>query len=140
MLTNTRNLQIEWGDCDPAGIVFYPRYFAMFDAATTGLFQRALGMTKFQMLQKYNAVGYPMVDTRARFVLPTKFGDEVKIETSVTEFRRSSFDVQHRLLKEGELAVECFETRVWVGRHPDDPARIKAQPIPSEVIARFNGA
>ena len=35
MLSNTRTLRIEWGDCDPAGIVFYLRYFAMFDISTT---------------------------------------------------------------------------------------------------------
>ena len=29
MLTYTRNARIEWGDCDPAGIVFFPRYFEM---------------------------------------------------------------------------------------------------------------
>jgi 4-hydroxybenzoyl-CoA thioesterase len=137
MLSNTRSLQIEWGDCDPAGIVFYPRYFAMFDASTTALFQRALGMKKFEFLKKYDAVGYPMVDTRARFLVPTKFGDEVTIETTVTEFRRASFDIHHRLLKGDELAVEGFETRVWVGRHPDDPDGIMARAIPDEVIGRF---
>ena len=47
MLTYVRNTRIEWGDCDPAGIVFYPRYFAMFDSCTTGLFSQALGMSKF---------------------------------------------------------------------------------------------
>jgi 4-hydroxybenzoyl-CoA thioesterase len=122
MLTNSRTLQIEWGDCDPAGIVFYPRYFAMFDASTTMLFQRALGMTKYEFLKKYDSAGYPMVDTRARFVIPTRFGDDVVIETTVTEFRRSSFDVRHRLLKGGELAVEGSETRVWVARDPADAA------------------
>lgn len=30
MYVNRRRVTIEWGDCDPAGIVFYPRYFAMF--------------------------------------------------------------------------------------------------------------
>jgi hypothetical protein len=27
--------------------------------------------------------------------------------------------------------------RVWATPHPDDPARIKAEPIPAEVRARF---
>ena len=39
MLVNRRTVRIEWGDCDPAGIVFYPRYFAMFDASTSFLFE-----------------------------------------------------------------------------------------------------
>lgn len=138
MLIHTRRLTVEWGDCDPAGIVFYPRYFAMFDASTAALFAHALGMRKPEMLETYGIVGFPMVDTRARFLAPTRFGDDIAIESTVTEFRRSSFDVRHRLLTaDGTLAVEGLETRVWTGRHPDDPARIKAQAIPREVIARF---
>ena len=96
MLVYTRNARIEWGDCDPAGIVFFPRYFAMFDSCTTALFSQALGMSKYQFTRHYEFQGYPMVDTRARFLKPTKFGDDVVIETKVAEFRRSSFDVQHR--------------------------------------------
>ncbi len=41
MLVNRRTIRIEWGDCDPAGIVFYPRYFEWFDACSTGLFEAA---------------------------------------------------------------------------------------------------
>jgi 4-hydroxybenzoyl-CoA thioesterase len=138
MLSNSRKLRIEWGHCDPAGIVFYPRYFEMFDTSTTALFERALGMTKFNFLKAYDVVGYPMVDTRARFVLPTRFGDDVVIETTISDLRRSSFDMQHRLLKDGELAVEGFETRVWVGRDPADPDRIKSRPIPPDVVAKLS--
>lgn len=50
MFTNTRSLTVEWGQCDPAGIAFYPRYFEMFDAGTAHLFAAALGMTKREML------------------------------------------------------------------------------------------
>jgi 4-hydroxybenzoyl-CoA thioesterase len=136
MLTARREIQIEWGDCDPAGIVFYPRYFAWFDACTGGLFAHA-GLPKHEMLKTYGIVGIPMVDTRAKFIVPSKFGDLVSVETRITAFRRSSFDVEHRLLKGDVLAIEAWETRVWVGRHPHDADDIKAQPIPEEVIARF---
>jgi 4-hydroxybenzoyl-CoA thioesterase len=138
MLTNRRDVRIVWGDCDPAGIVFYPRYFEMFDTSTTALFERALGMTKFQFVKAYNSVGYPMVDTRARFLLPTRYGDDVVIETTVTEIRRSSFDIRHRLMKDGELAVEGFETRVWVERDPADPDKIKAKPLPPDMVAKLS--
>ena len=137
MLTYVRNTRIEWGDCDPAGIVFYPRFFAMFDSCTTAMFSQALGMSKYQFIKHYDFLGYPMVDTRAKFLKPAKFGDDVTIETTVTEFRRSSFDVRHRLMNGGDLAVECFDTRVWAARDPADPEKIKATPIPEEVIAKF---
>lgn len=133
MLVNRRKLMIEWGDCDPAGIVFYPRYFAFFDASTAQLFAAA-GFKKQELFKRFDAIGFPMVDTRATFRLPSKYGDEVEIESTVTSFRNSSFDVYHRLLKDGELAIECFETRVWAGQDPDNPERLKSRPVPKAVI------
>jgi len=140
MLTNRRTIRIEWGDCDPAGIVFYPRYFEMFETCIATLFERATGMTKYEMLRAYQFAGYPVVEARAQFSTPAKFGDDVVAETMVKEFRRSSFDVHHRVFNAEKLAVEGFETRVWVVRHPDDPARLKAQAIPEEIIAKFTQA
>jgi 4-hydroxybenzoyl-CoA thioesterase len=133
-----RAVTIEWGDCDPAGIVFYPRYFAIFDACTAALFDAALGMKKIAWTAKFGILGIPMVDTRAKFAVPSAYGDEVVVESRVTAFRRSSFDVEHRLLKaDGALGVEGFETRVWTARDKDDPKRIRSAPIPEEVIAAF---
>ena len=133
--TNVVQRRIQWGECDPAGIVFYPRYFEMFDAATTAMFSAATGLTKYQLFETYRFAGYPMVDTRARFLIPCRFGDDVMIETSMTEVKRSSFNITHLLKMGGALAVEAFETRVWVVRDPADASRIKSQPIPEEVIA-----
>jgi 4-hydroxybenzoyl-CoA thioesterase len=77
------------------------------------------------------------VNTRSRFLIPTRFGDDVTIETRATDVRRASFDVHHRLLKNGALAVEGFETRVWV---QGDPAKgtMKGAPIPQAVIERLS--
>jgi len=140
MFVNRRRVHIEWGDCDAAGIVFYPRYFAMFDASTHALFEAA-GWKKVDLRREFDMVGFPMVDTRARFLVPSSYGDDVVIETQVAAFRNSSFDVEHRVYKatpDGEvLALEGWETRVWTGRHPDDPEKLKSRPIPKAVIARL---
>ena len=137
MLTNVYNVRIEWCDCDPAGIIFYPRYFEIFDTCTTILIERALGMNKIDYLKAYDFAGHPLVETRARFRQPTRFGDEVAIETALVGCGRSSFKVEHRLSRAGALAVEGFETRVWVVRDAADPQRVRSQPIPSEILARF---
>jgi 4-hydroxybenzoyl-CoA thioesterase len=136
MLTIKRNLRIEWGDCDPAGIVYFPRYFAFFDACTVAIFER-VGLPKQALLRQYDIVGFPVVDVSAKFMIPSKFGDDVDIVTSIREWKRSSFRVHHRLMKGDELAIEGFETRVWVGRHPEKPDGIKSRPIPRELIERF---
>src|SRR3974390_2532367 len=114
MFTNRKKIHIEWGDCDPAGIVYYPRYFAYFDNCTAALFE-AVGLPKFEMLRHYQIVGIPMVDTRARFLAPSRYGDDVEVESAISAWRRSSFDVQHRLYRGQQLAAECWETRVWAG-------------------------
>ena len=106
MFSNSRIMRIEWQHCDPAGIVFYPRYFTM-------------------------------VDTRAKFHIPGVFGDDVEIKTTITEVKRSSFSIEHQILKGGALAVEGWETRVWVGKDPADPAKIKSKPIPPDVVAKL---
>lgn len=139
MLKNTHRRMIEWGECDPAGIVFYPRYFMMFDNATTLLISRASGLTKFQLSKKYGMSGYPMVDTQAKFHSPNRYGDEVTIESEFTRIGSASFDIAHRILRDGRLTAEGFEKRVWVTRSADDPDRIRSQPIPAELAARFRG-
>src|SRR4051794_41597910 len=96
-LTNTVARRIQWGECDPAGIVFYPRYFEMFDAATTAMFSAGTGLTKDQMFETYKFARYPMVGTRARFFIPWPFGDDVMIESTITEAKRSSFHITHHL-------------------------------------------
>ena len=76
-------------------------------------------------------------EARANFLKPAKFGDVIEIASRVAEFRRSSFDVEHRISIGGELVVDGGETRVWAARDKADPEKIAAVVIPSEVIGRF---
>jgi 4-hydroxybenzoyl-CoA thioesterase len=140
MFSSTRKTRIEWGDCDPAGIIFFARYFDIFDVSTTVLLERALGMNKIEYLKAYNFSGHPLVETRARFRLPTRFGDDVTVDSMVVGCGRSSFRIEHRLTHDGALAVEGFETRVWVVRDADDPRRMKSHPIPPPIVARLTHA
>ena len=139
-LINRRRFTIEWGHCDPAGIVFNSRFFEFFDWGTWTLFERALGVKPQDLAGVFGIVGIPLVDSGARFIAPARFGDVVELTSQVNEFRRSSFDVEHRVLVGDTVAVEGRETRVWAVRDPADPSRIKSQPIPPEVVARFAAA
>ena len=132
-----RQMTIEWGHCDPAGIVFNSRFFEFFDWSTWLMFEAALGVPKADLATTFGIVGFPLVGAGARFMAPAKFGDAVDLEAEVSEFRRSSFDVRHRLSIRGQLAAEGWEKRVWAGRDPDNPNQLKSKPIPPEVIARF---
>jgi 4-hydroxybenzoyl-CoA thioesterase len=139
-LVSRRQLTVEWSHCDPAGIVFNSRFFEYFDWGTWTLFEAALGVRPPDLAGTFGILGLPLVDAGARFIAPARFGDMVELTSQVSEFRRSSFDVDHKLMVRGELAVEGRETRVWAGRDPANPAQIKAQPIPADVIARFKQA
>jgi 4-hydroxybenzoyl-CoA thioesterase len=134
---NRRQFTVEWSHCDPAGIVFNSRFFEFFDWGTWQLFEAALGVRPPDLADAFAILGLPLVDAGARFIAPARFGDVVDQTSQISEFRRSSFDVEHRLMIRGELAVEGRETRVWAARNPVKPGQLKAQPIPAEVIARF---
>jgi len=136
MLTVSRRQRIEWGDCDPAGIVYFPRYFEYFDISTVGLFE-AVGYRKPELLKAFDCAGFPVVEVRANFLRPSAFGEDVEILSTIPEWGRSSFKVHHRLMKAGELAVEGFETRVWVGHDASRPGGIAARPLPVALFERF---
>lgn len=135
--TFRRQFTVEWGQCDPAGIVFNPRFFEFFDISSWMLFEAALGVKPHELPGAYAIIGIALVDARANFLKPAKFGDVVEIASRVSEFRRSSFDIEHRLTVGGELAVEGQETRVWAARRADNPEQIHAVAIPAEVIEKF---
>ena len=132
-----RQFTIQWGHCDPGGIVFNSRFFEFFDWGTWSLFEAALGVRPPDLFATFGIVGLPLVDAGARFIAPTRFGDVVEMTSQVSEFRRSSFDVAHQIIVRGDVAVEGRETRVWAARDSADSSRMKARTIPPEVTALF---
>ena len=134
----TRKLTVEWGHCDPAGIVFNPRFFEFFDWSTALLVRGALGVDKADMVAAYGIVGIPLVDSRATFLRPSRYGEEIEITSNVTAVGRSSFEIAHKLFNHGELAVEASEKRVWTIRDAQT-GRLKSQAMPEDVARKLNG-
>ena len=140
-LINRRRFSLEWGHCDPAGIAFNGRFFEFFDWGTWALFEAALGVKPAEMASAYGLDAdpvFPLVEVNAQFLAAVRFGDVMDMTSQVSEFRRSSFEVEHRISVGEELAVVGREKRVWVIRNRADPLIIKARPIPPEVIRRFD--
>ncbi len=132
-----RQFTIEWGHCDPAGIVFNSRFFEFFDWSAWLLFEAALGVRCRDLPAKFGIASLPLVDAKATYLKAVKLNDVVEIASHVSEFRRSSFELQHRLMVAGELAVEGTETRIWAVRVANDPLKLKGAPVPLEVVKRF---
>jgi len=137
MLTCRREFVIEWGDCDPSGIVFNPHYFVWFDASLHALLGKA-GFNIRQLMTGMGIDGIPLVDMKAKFLAPCRYGDAVVMETSVVGLHRAAFDLHHRLLNGGQLAVEAFETRVWTVFDAEQ-RRIRAASLPPAVASRLAG-
>ena len=138
MFSHTTNIEIQFGDCDPAGIVYYPNYFRFFDNATAALLSAAFGMHKRGWLEHYGIAGIPMVDTGARFLRPSQFGDKVRIDSSITALGRSSLSIRHVLSNGGEAAVEATEKRVWAVR--DAGGAIRSARLPDDVRRALGAA
>ena len=137
MFVNRRRILVEFGDCDPASIVFFANYFRWFDDCTTALFLAA-GLPIRELFRSYGVVGIPVVEANARFIAPSTQGDELEVESSVAELGKSSFVITHRFFRKKELILEGRETRVWAAAHPTESNRLKALPLPKEVVEKLS--
>jgi 4-hydroxybenzoyl-CoA thioesterase len=129
-------VQVQWGDCDPANIVFYPNYFAWFDAASHALIDPVWALKK-DLLEGLNAQACPLVEASAKFLRPSKHGQSIAFESQVIAWEERRFTVLHRGYRDGELLIEGREVRFVARPHPDNPARIQSMPIPAEFIEGF---
>lgn len=130
---NVYAVEIEFGDCDPAGIVYFPNYFHWIDSSTRHYF-RSLGVPPWRDLVKTTGItGTPLVDTKARFLRSAVYGEKIEVHTWIDEWRDKSFVFKHEIRRGQEVLVECTEVRVFAIQHPEDPNRIKAIQTPDHI-------
>ena len=135
-LCHVTDFVVEFGDCDPAGIVFYPNFLRWMDAASLHYFAAA-GVPPWHRRNAGDGIiGTPIVDVQVRFVAPATYGDRIAAESTIAEWRTRSFVMQHVIRRDGTVLVEGREVRVFARKHPDDPARIQAVPAPADIRAR----
>jgi 4-hydroxybenzoyl-CoA thioesterase len=134
-VVNRRDIVVEWGHCDPAGIVFHPRFLEYFDWSCVALLEAATGASQTGLNALYGLAGIPIVDMEAKFLKRVTYDDHVQVFTAMAAIGRASFKIRHCLVKNGEAAVECQQTRVWCRLDPADNKSPKAHPIPEPVIA-----
>ena len=81
-------------------------------------------------------IGTPIVDVTVRFLAPATYGDRIAVESTIVEWRRTSFVMQHHIRRGETLLVDGREVRVFARRHPSDPQRIQAVAPPEDIRAR----
>jgi len=138
-LRHVTDFVVEFGDCDPAGIVFYPNFLRWMDAASLHYFAAA-GVPPWHRRNAGDGIiGTPIVDVQVRFVAPATYGDRIAVESTIPEWRTKSFVMQHVIRRDATVLVEGREVRVFARKHPDDPARIQAVQAPADIRARCDG-
>ena len=127
--------QVHWGDCDPAGIIFYPTYFRWMDAACWMLFESAGYGPKWM---RENHMAMPLVSAECEFVAPAAHGERCEVRSRIGRFGGKSFVVEHEIVRsDGTTVAKGRETRVW-GRFMHGPgSALKGEPIPDELKQRF---
>lgn len=99
----TRERLIRFSDCDPAGIVFYPQYFVMFNGLVEDWFNDGLGVAYHDLLMR-RRVGLPTVRLQADFTAVSRLGDRVQLQLAVARLGRRSLTLQLRCVGAGKAA------------------------------------
>jgi YbgC/YbaW family acyl-CoA thioester hydrolase len=127
--------QVHWGDCDPAGIIFYPTYFRWMDSATWAFFE-SVGYDAKRMRAENLAM--PLVSAQSEFLAPAMQGDRCEVRSRISRFGGKSFVVTHEIVRaDGAGLANGVETRVW-GRFAAGPGTpMKGEAIPETLKALF---
>ncbi len=126
-------VNVLFGDCDPAGIVFFPNFSRWMDAASLHFFMQC-GVPPWRELQKTTGIiGTPLLEIHTKFFLPATYGETIEVHTTVEEWRAKVLIQHHRIVRGDDLICEGRETRAFVVRQPD--GRLKAIPVPEDIKA-----
>ena len=133
MRSTQHTVQIQFGDCDPAGIVFFPNFSRWMDAASLSFFMQC-GLPPWRELVKTRGiVGTPLLEINTRFVKAATYGETLTITTHVAEWRAKVLVQMHRVMRGEELICEGREVRAFVIRDAHDPDRLRAIAVPDDI-------
>lgn len=140
--TTLYTVRVEFGDCDPAGIVWFPNFFRWIDAASRDFFAQC-GVPRWEETARtIGVIGTPLVDTHARFLKTASYGDTLQLHTSVKEWREKSFVQTYSIQRAAkdaaqpaDVIMECEEVRIFAARREDGSNGIRAVPIPESIHA-----
>lgn len=125
---------LSWGECDPAGIIYYPTYYHWMDSATWSLIA-ACGYPASRMRAEHFTM--PLVDSQCTFLSSPTFGDECEVRSRISKWGRTSFTVSHEvvLLGEERMLARGSEARVWCRYEAGPGSPLRTEPMPDELRA-----
>jgi 4-hydroxybenzoyl-CoA thioesterase len=133
--TTVYDIKVQFGDCDPAGIVFFPNFSKWMDASSLHFFMECGVPPWRELLKTRGIVGTPLLEINTKFRQPATYGEALHIHTSVIEWRAKVFIQKHVVMRGDVVLCEGTETRAFVIHPEDAPDRIKAIPVPEDIKA-----
>ncbi len=133
--TTVYEIKVQFGDCDPAGIVFFPNFSRWMDAASLHFFMEC-GVPPWREQKKTNGIiGAPLLEIHTKFFRSATYGETLQVYTSIESWAAKTFVQKHVVKRGDDLLCEGLETRAFVIHPPEDPGRIKAIPVPEDIKA-----
>jgi len=133
--TTLHTVNVQFGDCDPGGIVFFPNFSRWMDAASLMFFTQC-GVPPWRELERERGImGTPLLEINTKFLKTVTYGETITITTHIEEWRRVAFIQIHRVTRGDDLVCEGREVRAFVKRDADDPNRLRAIPVPDDIKA-----
>ena len=129
--TVIHSVTVEFGDCDPARIVWFPNFFRWIDAASRNYFVQCGVPPWHETTKTMGMIGTPLVDTQASFKKTASYGDVLEIHTSISEWRSKSFVQSYRIMRGADEIMSCTEVRIFAA--DKEGGGIRALPIPEEI-------
>ena len=108
----TRIMAVEFNHCDPAGIVFYPRYFEMTNSLVENFFADVMGHSFGAMMDA--GQGVPTARLEANFKSPSRLGDKLEWSLRVVRVGGSSVNFVAKAMESDQLRLTADITLVWV--------------------------
>jgi 4-hydroxybenzoyl-CoA thioesterase len=124
---------VSFGDCDPAGIVFFPNFSRWMDSASHHYFQQCGLPPWHSMPELPRCIGGPLLEIHTRFHVSATYGEALQVYTTVDEWRGKVFIQHHRVLRGDTLICEGRETRALCVLRDD--GRPKAVLVPEFIRA-----
>lgn len=115
--TFTIRRQVEFNHCDPAGMVFYPRYFEMISALVERFFADVVDFSWIDMGALNGGMGTPTGNIEVRFRKPSRLGDWLDFSLSIERLGRSSATFAITCASGGETRFDCISTVVYANTY-----------------------
>jgi 4-hydroxybenzoyl-CoA thioesterase len=106
---------VRFAHCDPAGIVFYPRFFELMQEATEDFFRFALE-TPFDQLVNADGIVMPAVSLDVRWHAPSRLADVLAIDVGVAQIGNASIDFVYEMSCRGERRMSARTRQVQTRR------------------------